>query len=199
MQVRVVTFTGATNIEAGVTFVRDQVLPILISQKGYRGMTTSADRSNGVLGSSSLWETAEDREASEAALAQSRIDGADIVGGTVSVENYEQVVLEVVSPPGVGSALSVSPMSMSPEKVDENIAYFKSSSLPDMLATPGVQVVRNLVNRETGNAIVGVVWADHDALSAAAGAAASRRAAAGERGIEFDEVGIREVLLIDFR
>src|ERR1035437_536248 len=199
MQVRVVTFTGATNIDAGVTFVRDQVLPILISQKGYRGMTTSADRANGVLGIISLWETVEDREASEAALAQSRIDGVNIVGGTVSVDNFEQLVLEVVSPPTVGSALSVSRMKMSPEKVDENLAYFKSNALPDMLATPGVQVVRNLVNRETGNAIVGVVWADHDALVAAVGAAASRREAVTERGIEFDEVSIREILLIDFR
>jgi hypothetical protein len=199
MQVRVVTFTGAANIDEGVTFVRDQVLPILISQKGYRGMTTSADRANGVFGIITLWETVEDRDASDGALTQSRVDGSNIVGGTVSVDNYEQVVLEVVSPLAVGSALSVSPMSMSPEKVDENIDYFKSSSLPDMLATPGVLSIRNMVNRETGNAIVGVVWANYDALAAAAGAAASRRAAAAERGIEFDDVSIREVLLMDLR
>ena len=68
-----------------------------------------------------------------------------------------------------------------------------------MLATPGVQAVRNLINRETGNAIVGVVWADQDASSVAAGAPASRREAAAERGIEFDEVSSREILLIDFR
>ena len=199
MQVRTVTFTGATNIDEGVAFVRDQVLPILVSQKGYRGMITSADRANGVIGIITLWETVEDRDASDGALAQSRVDGANIVGGTVSVDNYEQVVLEVVSPLAVGSALSVSPMSMSPEKVDENIDYFTSSSLPDMLATPGVLSIRNMVNRETGNAIVGVVWANYDALAAAAGAAASRRAAAAERGIEFDDVSIREVLLMDLR
>jgi heme-degrading monooxygenase HmoA len=199
MQVRAVTFTGATNIDEGVAFVRDQVLPILVSQKGYRGMTTSADRADGVIGIITLWETVEDLDASDGALAQSRVDGANIVGGTVSVDNYEQVVLEVVSPLAVGSALSVSPMSMSPEKVDENIDYFKSSSLPDMLATPGVLSIRNMVNRETGNAIVGVVWANHDALAAGAGAAASRRAAAAERGIEFDDVSIREVLLMDLR
>ena len=199
MQVRTVTFTGATNIDEGVAFVRDQVLPILVSQKGYRGMITSADRANGVIGIITLWETVEDRDASDGALTQSRGDGSNIVGGTVSVDNYEQVVLEVVSPLAVGSALSVSPMSMSPEKVDENIDYFKSSSLPDMLATPGVLSIRNMVNRETGNAIVGVVWANYDALAAGAGAAASRRAAAAERGIEFDDVSIREVLLMDLR
>ena len=99
-------------------------------------MATSADRSNGVLGIISLWETAEDREASEAALAQSRIDGVNIVGGTVSVDNFEQLVLEVVSLPTVGTALSVSRMKMSPEKVDENLAYFKSRHFPTCWPRP---------------------------------------------------------------
>ena len=131
------------------------------------------------------------------ALAQSRSDVANAVGGSFTVENYEQVVLEAVAMPAVGSALSVARLSMSPDQVDENIDYFKSTALPEMLATPGVQAVRNMVNRETGQAIVGVVFSDADALSAASGAAASRREAAAARGITFESVSIREILLLD--
>jgi len=199
MQVRVITVTGATDIDAGVDLIRDQVLPIVDTQQGYRGTTVSADRANGVLGIITMWDTVQDRDASNDALAQSRIDVANAVGGSFTVDNFEQVVLEVVGMPAVGSALSVSRLSMSPENVDGNIAYFQSTALPDMLATPGVQAVRNMVNRETGQAIVGVVFADHDALSTAAGAAASRREAAAARGIQFGEVSIREILLIDVR
>ena len=72
-----------------------------------------------------------------------------------------------------------------------------ATALPEMLATPGVQAVRNLVNREAGQAIVGVVFSDADALSAAAGAAASRREAAAARGITFESVSLREILLLD--
>ena len=197
MQVRAITITGVTNVDAGVDLIHDQVLPICHAQKGYLGTTVSADRANSLVGIITMWETVEDREASNDALAQSRIDVANAVGGSFTVENYEQVVLEAVAMPAVGSALSVARLSMSPDQVDENIDYFKSTALPEMLATPGVQAVRNLVNREAGQAIVGVVFSDADALSAAAGAAASRREAAVARGITFESVSIREVLLLD--
>jgi hypothetical protein len=199
MQVRVITVTGATEIDAGVDLIRDQVLPIVATQQGYRGTTVSADRANDLLGIITMWDTVEDRDASNDALAQSRIDVANAVGGSFTVANFEQVVLEAVGMPAVGSALSVSRLSMSPENVDDNIAYFKSTPLPDMLATPGVLAVRMMVNRETGDAIVGMVFADHDSLSTAAGDAASRREAATARGIQFGDVSIREILLIDVR
>ena len=197
MQVRAITVTGVTNVDAGVDLIRDQVLPICHAQKGYLGTTVSADRANSLVGIITMWETVEDREASNDALALSRIDVANAVGGSFTVENYEQVVLEAVTMPAVGSALSVARLSMSPDQVDENIDYFKSTALPEMLATPGVQAVRNLVNRETGQAIVGVVFSDVDALSAAAGAAAIRREAAAARGITFESISIREILLLD--
>ena len=197
MQVRAITVTGVTNVDAGMELIRDQVLPICRAQKGYLGTTVSVDRANSVVGIITMWETVEDREASNDALAQSRIDVANAVGGSFTVENYEQVVLEAVAIPTVGSALSVARLSMNPDQVDENIDYFRSTPLPEMLATPGVQAVRNLVNRETGQSIVGVVFSDADALSAAAGAAASRREAASARGITFESISIREILLLD--
>ena len=83
MHTRVLTFTGAKNIDAGVDFLRQKVVPVLNDQKGYRGITASADRSGGVLGILSLWETQADREASDSALANARQESIDIVGGDV--------------------------------------------------------------------------------------------------------------------
>ena len=197
MQVRVITISGVTNVDAGVNLIRDQVLPICQAQKGYLGTTVSADRANSLVGIITMWETAEDREASNDALAQSRIDVANAVGGSFTVENYEQVVMEANAMPAVGSALSVARLSMSPDQMDANIDYFRSTPMPEMLATSGVQAVRNLVNRETGQAIVGVVFSDADAMAAAAGAAASRREAAAARGITFESISNREILLFD--
>jgi len=199
MQVRAITITGVTNVDAGVDLIRDQVLPICHGLQGYLGTTVSADRANGLVGILTMWASVEDRDASNDALAQSRVDVANVLGGTFTVENYEQVVLEVVGIPTVGSALSVARLSMSPDKVDENVAYFKSTPLPEMVATPGVQAVRNLINRETGQGIVGVVFSDQDALMAAAGAAVARREAATSMGITFESISIREILLLDVK
>jgi len=92
MHTRVLTFTGAKNIDGGVDYLRQKVVPLLKEQKGYRGVNASADRSGGVLGILSLWETESDREASESALAKARQEGLDITGGQLTVETFEQLL-----------------------------------------------------------------------------------------------------------
>ena len=106
MHTRVLTFTGAKNIDGGVDFLRQKVVPILNEQKGYRGVSASADRSGGVLGILTLWETAADREASESALAKARQEGTDIIGGKLTVETFEELLAEVSEQAGPGSALN---------------------------------------------------------------------------------------------
>src|SRR5258708_39650138 len=102
MFTRVVTFTGASDLDRGVEFVRDQVAPLLRQQHGFRGMSASVDRSHAVLGGLSLWETEADREASEGALAKTRVEGQGVVGGRVTVETFEEVGLGGAGPPAGG-------------------------------------------------------------------------------------------------
>jgi hypothetical protein len=199
MHSRVLTFTGAKNIDGGVDFVRQKVLPLITRQKGYRGLTASADRSGGVLGVLSLWETESDRDASESALAGSREEGLGIIGGDLTVETFEELLVEMSEPPGPGSALMVTRISMDPAKVDENLAFFKSDVLPRMKANAGFQAVRNMMNRKTGDGLVGTAWANQDAMKSAAAEAQSRRQEGIARGVSFGDVGFREILFSDLR
>jgi hypothetical protein len=200
MHVRIVTFTDAKDIDAGVTFVRERVIPILSEQRGYRGLNASADRAAGVFGVLSLWDTAGDRDANETAMMQSRQDAAEIIGGELTVETFEQLVAEVgQQPPGPGSALTVMRISMDPDKIDDNIAYFKSEVVPQIKATAGFQGLRNMINRTSGEGIVGTAWADEGAREHAAKEAQDRRADAMARGVSFGEVSFREIVLTDMR
>jgi heme-degrading monooxygenase HmoA len=199
MHTRVLTFTGAKDIDAGVDYLRQKVVPLLHEQKGYRGITASADRSGGVLAILSLWETESDRDASEAALAKSRQEGLDIIGGELTVENLEELLAEVHDRPGPGSALMVTRISMDPAKVDDNLAFFKSDVLPRMKANAGFQSVRNMIDRKTGHGIVGTVWASQDAMKAAAAEALARRDEGIARGVSFGDLSYREILFSDLR
>jgi len=199
MYTRVLTFTGAKNIDGGVDYLRQKVVPLLKEQKGYRGVTASVDRSGGVFGILSLWETEPDREASESALAKARQEGLDIIGGELTVEKFEQLLLEVADPPGPGSALMVTRISMDPAKIDENLAFFKSDVLPRIKAGAGFQAVRNMIDRKTGHGLVGTVWANQDAMKAAAAEAQSRRQEGIARGVSFGDVSYREILFADTR
>ena len=105
----------------------------------------------------------------------------------------------MIEPPTPGSALMVTRISMDPAKIDENFAYFKSEVLPRIKANAGFQSLRNMMNRKTGDGLVGAVWATKDAMKAAAADAESRRPDGIARGVSFGDVSYREILFADLR
>jgi heme-degrading monooxygenase HmoA len=197
MFTRVVSFTGARDIDAGVAFTQDTVAPLMREQKGFRGTTASADRSGGVFAVLSLWETEADRDASESALAKVREEAQTVIGGEPGVENFEVFVNEAVGPPVVGAQLLIRRISMDPAKVDDNLAFFKREVLPVIKGSPGFRAVRNMINRRTGEGIVGTVWADSAALEAAAATAEERRQQATNLQVSFGEQSRREIVFVD--
>ncbi len=200
MHTRVVTVTGAKDIDAGIRFFQENVIPVLNAQDGYRGFTASADRAGGVFAVFSLWETAADRDAGEGALASIRQEATEVIGGELKVETFEQLVAEIGEPPpGPGSALMVTRISMDPAKIDENIAFFKSEVVPRIKALSGFQGLRNMINRATGEGIVGTAWSDQDALKRAADDAQARRDEAVARGVNFGEMSFREIVLAELK
>ena len=196
MFTRVVQFAGAKDIDGGVAFVRDTVLPVLRQQSGFRGVTASADRSGGVFGVLTLWETEANRDASESALLKVRDEGAKFIGGEMTVELYEEMVLKAVGPPREGASLLIRRVSMDPAKIDENLDFFKETVLPQIKASPGFVAVRNMINRSTGDGIVGTVWVDAASMDAAAEAAQQRQAQAAGR-VSFGDQSKREVLFVE--
>jgi heme-degrading monooxygenase HmoA len=197
MFTRIVTFTGATDIDAGVRYLRDTVAPLLRKQKGFRGITASADRSGGVLGVLSLWDTEADRDASDSALAKSREEGQRLIGGQVTVELFEELMAEIAEPPTAGCSLLVRRISMDPAKVEENLDFFRREVLPQIKAGPGFRAVRQMVNRQTGEGMAGTVWADQAAMDAAAEAAEARRKQAAQRQVTFGEQSKRELVFVE--
>lgn len=148
----------------------------------------------------SLWDTAEDRDASDSVLAPFRQEAAEVIGGEMTIENYELVVSEVgQEPPGPGSALMVTRISMDPGKVDENLELFRSDVAPRIKASEGFRGLRNMMNRATGEGIVGTVWSDQEALNRGAADAQARRDVATARGVRFGEMSMREIVLVDLK
>jgi heme-degrading monooxygenase HmoA len=199
MFARMITYSGAKNIDDGITFVREKALPTVQEQKGYRSLSASVDRANGVLGILSLWETEADRDASQSALASVREDGQHIIGGELEVETAEELFSEVAQPPGPGAYLVLRRVSMDPAKIDENLAFFKAEVVPQIKANSGFCGIRNLIDRETGKGAVGTVWTDEASARAAAADAQSRQGQAASRGVNLEEQSFREIVFADFR
>lgn len=197
MYTRVITVRGINDVEAAVDVLR-QVVPTVQSQHGYRGMTASADLSAGVVGVLTLWETEADRDASEGVLAKTREAARERLGGAeMTVETFEERVVQLSRPPAPGCALMVTRARMDPARVDENVAFFEGEVAPQIAATPGFRALRNMINPRTGEALVGTVWDDEASMRAAAEGAMARRADAAARGVTFGDISYREIVFVD--
>lgn len=194
MHVRITIVTGATNIDAGLDFVKTEALPRLRQQKGYRGLSASGDRSSGTLNVLTQWDSEADMDASESAIEKVRQDAVDQTGGQMTVERYEQLVFEVKTPPTPGAKLHIREIKMDPSKIDENLEFFKQVIVPELKNSPGFLALRNLMNRATGEGRVGTTWADDASLQAQLAQTEQRRSRAAERGVTFGQDRIAEVL-----
>ena len=196
---RLLTFQGATDLDGGVTYLRQTALPVLEAQHGYRGVTASGDRARGIFGILSVWDSESDRAGSDSALGKARDEALKIVGGELTVENFEEVVLEMVRPASPGCGLFVTRVHMDPSVLEENVEFFKGEVLPQIKSQPGFCGLRNMVDRATGRGIVGSVWETHAQAETMQATAPERRARAEERGVSFDETEVRDVLFASIR
>ena len=125
---RVVTWSGVNDIDALLASIRDSSLPALRAQRGYKGLSVSADRSTGLVGTLSQWESEADRDASDSALAKLREDAAGQFAADMKIDTFEDIVIEMDRPPEVGSRLMVTRISMDPGKIDAIVGSFQERS-----------------------------------------------------------------------
>jgi heme-degrading monooxygenase HmoA len=97
--VRLISINGEPDkLDAAIVQVRNQVLPLLKAQKGYRALIVSVDRQTGHLSASSVWDSKADLDASESKLAGPRAEAAKAAGAgpnDVQVEIFETAVVEL--------------------------------------------------------------------------------------------------------
>ena len=93
----------------------------------------------------------------------------------------------------------VTRISMDPGKVDDNIVFFKREIAPQIKASPGFRGLRNMINRDTGEGLVGSSWSDQEAMKRAAGEAEARREQGRARGVNFGEISFREIVLVELK
>ena len=94
MYARVTTFQAPPDrLEEGVRSFREEALPLLQGQPGFRTVYFLADRQQGRVLVIGLWESEEALRQSEQLVAERRTQAAQQAGaGTPTVEQYEVLV-----------------------------------------------------------------------------------------------------------
>jgi heme-degrading monooxygenase HmoA len=96
---RISTLEGSPeHIDEGLRQLRENGLPQLNQQEGFKGMVALADRKTGKTLGISFWESEEALKASEEAGEKVREDSAEAMSDTIAaVERYEVGLFEVPS------------------------------------------------------------------------------------------------------
>jgi hypothetical protein len=91
-------YADPDKIDQVVGLIRDKAVPLLRQQKGYRATWMTIDRTTGQTTAMTIWDSADDREASNGAISPLREEAGRLMGSNVRVELSEQLVAELVAP-----------------------------------------------------------------------------------------------------
>ena len=99
MHARMSTLEGPPDrMDEGLRHVREQVLPLLHQQDGFKGFVALGERQSGKLIGVSFWESEQAMQASEEVGDRTRRESAEVMDDTIAgVERYEVALFEVPS------------------------------------------------------------------------------------------------------
>lgn len=165
MHIRMTTVDGAAErFDDVLALLRDRVQPLVDGLPGSRGLAALVSRERGRVIATTAWDSAEDRAASDAALAPLRAEAAELLGGAVTVEELELAVFERIVPASAGCWTRMTRTSVDASRIEEGIVAFSTQVLPALRALPGFCTAVLLVDRATGTAITATTWASRQAL-----------------------------------
>jgi quinol monooxygenase YgiN len=175
---RSTTFHGRPeHIDAGVTFLVDEVAPMLDGIEGCRGLSVIVDRDSGLCIATTSWDSEAVMHASDPLLRPMRERGRDILGGTIAVDLWE---IAMMHHPHHGECCRVS--WLQGEDLDAMTDDLRLAIMPQLDQTPGFCGASLLVNRSTGLCCATTVWEDLAAMEASRSTADDLRGRAASAG-----------------
>jgi heme-degrading monooxygenase HmoA len=99
MHARMTSMEGSSErLDEGLREIREDVLPQLQQQDGFKGFIVFDNRQSGKMVGFSLWESEQAMRASEEVADRTRRESAETMSGTIAgVERYEVALFEVPS------------------------------------------------------------------------------------------------------
>lgn len=153
MFARSTTVTGAPeNIDTGIAYVRDEVMPALVGMEGCIGMSMLVNRASGTCIATSSWGSEEEMLASADQVSGHRDRAVDLLGGEPQVEEWEIAVMHREHEAREGGWCRVTWLQTDPSEVDTSRDFFRDTVLPRLEETDGFCSASLMINRSNGMA-----------------------------------------------
>lgn len=153
-------------IDAGITHVREEILPELRQFEGFVGLSMMVERASGRCIVTTAWQDEAAMRASAGRVAPMRDRAAQILRGTPEVAEWEIAVMHRDQPTHDGACVRSAWLTIEPEKIDGLIDIFRTQSLPEVEGLEGFCSASFMVNRSTGRAVASVCCDSQASLDA---------------------------------
>jgi heme-degrading monooxygenase HmoA len=170
--------TDPALLRESISYVEDEVRPVVESQPGNLGLSLLAGPELGIAILESFWASDYALVHSEPAVAPARSEMVRRVKGTVTVERYQIPVFEREAPLRGGEGVRLTRMEVEPSGIDDAIEVFGDTAVPLLAETAGFHSALLFADPASGHLISETVWRDRQALAASGSAAAVVRAEA---------------------
>ena len=188
------------SIDAGITYLRDEVMPALLRIDGCHGLSLLVDRQSGRCIATSAWESEEAMRASAGQVQPIRDRAVQMFGGSAQVEEWEIAIMHRDHPSHAGACVRVTWMKRDPSEVDQAIDFMRTSALPDIEHYEGFCSASLLVDRSSGRLVASVTLDSRASLEQGREQAARLRAQGAEQtGAQMLDVGEFELALAHLR
>jgi quinol monooxygenase YgiN len=188
MYARSTTISGDPgNIDAGIAYIRDEVLPAVTQMDGCVGMSLVVDRESGRCIATSSWMSREQMEATGEMVSSLRGKGATILDGTPTVEEWEVAAMHRDHPTHEGACCRIT--WTRPRDLDRTIDYWRTTVVTHMEQLDGFCSASMFADRERGLACSNVSFDSRAAMEASSESAARmREEATAQTGVEFLDI-----------
>jgi len=171
-----------SSIDAGIAYVRDEVMPMLLGVDGCIGLSMLVDRESGRCIATSAWRSQDAMRAGDQQLRPSRDRAGEILGGSPQVEEWEIVAVHRDHRSRPGSAVRATWTQVEPAQVDRAIDDFKAATMPAIEALEGFCSASLMMDRTSGRAVLSVTYDDAAAMERNRDAATRVRSASTSGG-----------------
>lgn len=157
MYARSSTFRGRPeSVDAGIEFVRREVLPTVLVMDGCVGLSMLANRETGRCITSSAWHTLSARSDSEAQVRGLRTRIGDHLGARPEVDRWEIALLHRDHWSQDGARVRATWVQVEPGDVEQAVDFTRNTTLPTLGRLPGFGSASVMINRGTGRAVIAV-------------------------------------------
>jgi heme-degrading monooxygenase HmoA len=151
MHARSTSITGdSSQIDACISYVRDEVMPAVTAMDGCMGLSLLANRDTGRVIATTSWTSEDAMQATDGTVSPMRTQAGELMGGEATVDEWEIAVMHREHDAEEGSWCRVTWLTCEPSEMESTIDFFKDTVLARIEAADGFCSASFMVNRSTG-------------------------------------------------